>query len=85
MGQLKGRCSSNSAPKHLLADPALAARLLGLDEATLLRAETIDALGPQDGTLLGRLFEHLVALSLQTYAQATESNLYHFRSNSGDR
>ncbi|MCU1478227.1 MAG: hypothetical protein JWQ64_2920 [Subtercola sp.] len=51
----------------------------------MLRAETIDALGPQDGTLLGRLFEHLVAPSLQTYAQATESNLYHFRSNSGDR
>jgi predicted AAA+ superfamily ATPase len=74
-----------STPKHFLADPALAARLLGLDEARLLRAESVDMLGPQDGTSLGRLFEHLVALSLQTYAQAAEATLNHFRSQNGDR
>lgn len=74
-----------SAPKHFLADPALAARLLGLDEAKLLRAETANMLGPQEGTALGRLFEHLVALSLRTYSQAAEADVSHFRSNSGDR
>ncbi len=74
-----------SAPKHFLADPALATQLLGLDEAKLLRAETIDMLGHHEGTVLGRLFEHLVLLSLQTYAQAAEAKVSHFRSNSGDR
>lgn len=73
-----------SAPKHFLADPALAARLLGLDETKLLRAETVDVLGLREGTVLGRLFEHLVLLSLQTYAQAAEATVSHFRSNSGD-
>ena len=74
-----------SAPKHFLADPALAAQLLGLDEAKLLGAETVDMLGRHGGTVLGRLFEHLVVLSLQTYAQAAEARVSHFRSNSGDR
>lgn len=74
-----------SAPKHFLADPALAARLLGLDEKKLLRAETAAMIGPQDGTALGRLFEHLVALSLHTYAQASEATVSHFRSRSGER
>lgn len=74
-----------SAPKHFLADPALAAQLLGLDEAKLLRAETVDVLGRHEDTVLGRLFEHLVLLSLQTYAQAAEARVSHFRSNSGDR
>lgn len=74
-----------SAPKHFLADPALAAQLLGLDEEKLLRAETVDVIGNHEGTVLGRLFEHLVLLSLQTYAQAAEAKVHHFRSNSGDR
>jgi len=74
-----------STPKHFLADPALAARLLGLGEARLLRTESIEMLGPQDGTSLGRPFEHLVALSLQTYAQAAEPTLSHFRSQNDDR
>ena len=42
-------------------------------------------LGPQDGTMLGRLFESLVALSVQTYAQANEATVNHFRSQDGDR
>jgi predicted AAA+ superfamily ATPase len=44
--------------RHHLADPALAARLLGLDDAALLRAEH----SLSEGTILGALFEHLVAL-----------------------
>jgi predicted AAA+ superfamily ATPase len=74
-----------SAPKHFLADPALAARLLEVDETRLLSGATAGMLGPQDGTMLGRLFESLVALSLQSYAQANEATVTHFRSQDGDR
>jgi uncharacterized protein len=74
-----------SAPKHFLTDPALAARLLGADEQKLLSGAEANMLGPQDGTMLGRLFESLVALSLKTYAQANEATVNHFRSQNGDR
>ncbi len=69
-------------PKHFLADPALSARLLGLDEIRLLAGANM--LGPQDKTALGALFEALVALSLQTYAQAAEAAVYHIRTRNGD-
>ncbi|WP_454301535.1 ATP-binding protein [Salana multivorans] len=71
------------SPKHLLADPALAARLLGLDAPALLRSEQA---GTQlvEGTILGGLFEHLAALSLHTYAEAAESRLHHLRTRNGD-
>ncbi len=68
-------------PKHYLADPALAARLLGADEEALLSGAPVGAgiLGdiprhhtPRDGTLLGQLFESLVAQSLQVSAHAAE-------------
>jgi len=71
-------------PKHFLADPALAARLLDLDEERLIRAET-PMLGPKDRTALGSLFEALVGLSLQTYAQAAEATLHHLRTRDGGR
>lgn len=48
------------APKHHLADPALAARLLGATESSLL----------QDGALLGALFESLATLGVRVAAQA---------------
>ncbi len=73
-----------SAPKHYLADPALAAQLMSLDEQKLLNAEDVSMLGKQEGTTLGRLFEHLVALSLKTYAQAIEAEVTHFRTVRGD-
>lgn len=71
------------AEKHHLADPALAARLLGLDADTLLR---VDRGTPRltDGTFLGALFEHLVALSVQTYADAARSAVHHLRTRGGD-
>ena len=72
-----------TTPKHFLADPALAARLLGLDEQRLLNAEG-NEIGPRDKTRLGSLFEALVGLSLQTYAQATEASLSHLRTSKGD-
>ncbi len=71
------------APKHHLADPALAARLLGVDEGALLTGVTGGALGPRDGTLLGQLFESLVTLSIRAYAQAGESVVRHLRTKEG--
>lgn len=71
------------APKHHLADPALAARLLGATTDTLLTGKG-DRLGPQDGTLLGALFESLAALSLRVLAQAAEATVSHLRTRNGD-
>jgi predicted AAA+ superfamily ATPase len=74
------------AAKHQLADPALAARLLGLDAGALLDASA-DATAPslpRDGTLLGSLFESLVTLSVRTYAQATEAAVGYLRTSRGD-
>ena len=73
-----------SAPKHFLADPALAARLLGISEDNLLDSSHTRVTGPQKGTILGRLFEALVAQSLLTYAQASEATVSHFRTRNGD-
>jgi predicted AAA+ superfamily ATPase len=71
------------SPKHQLADPALAARLLGLDVPALLRAEQ-GRTRLFEGTILGALFEHLVALSVHTYAEAAEAHLGHLRTRNGD-
>lgn len=71
------------SPKHQLADPALAARLLGLDAAALLRAEQ-GSTQLTEGTILGALFEHLTTLSLHTYAEAAEARLHHLRTRNGD-
>lgn len=77
------------APRHHLADPALAARLLGVSEGALLRGEP-SALGnaftqaaPRDGTLLGQLFESLVTLSVRVYAQTAEARVHHLRTHDG--
>jgi predicted AAA+ superfamily ATPase len=48
------------APKHQLADPALAARLLGVGPDALLDGRSIGPSIPRDGTLLGALFDSLV-------------------------
>lgn len=71
------------ASKHHLADPALAARLLGADEGALLAGMASPFSAPRDGTLLGQLFESLVALSTRVYAQAAEARVLHFRSREG--
>jgi uncharacterized protein len=70
-----------SAPKHHLADPALAARLLGLDRDALLSA----AESGRHGSMIGPLFESLVTLSVRTYAQAAEARVSHLRTRNGDR
>ncbi len=57
------------APKHQLFDPAVAARLMNLDEGGLLKA----------GRDLGALFESLVTLDVRVYAQAAEARVFHLR------
>ncbi|WP_105565918.1 ATP-binding protein [Microbacterium halophytorum] len=73
-----------TAPKHHLADPALAVRLIGLNRSRVLRGEqgTVDI---ASGTLLGALFEDLVTLSLRTYAQAADARVAHLRTHDGGR
>ena len=75
----------SSPPKHHLADPALAARLLGVDADALLHARPAGPPMPRDGTLLGGLFESLVTLCVRVYAQASEAHIAHLRTWSGDR
>lgn len=73
-----------AAPKHHLADPALAAGLLGMSTQALLRGEGAQVL-PRDGTLLGALFESLATLTVRVLAQAAEARVLHYRAWSGER
>ncbi|MFT3874668.1 MAG: DUF4143 domain-containing protein [Nocardioides sp.] len=77
------------APKHQLADPALAARLLRASRDTLLHATTTADRAKayqriRKGPLLGALFESLVTLSVRVYAQPVGSAVSHLRTHSGD-
>jgi predicted AAA+ superfamily ATPase len=72
------------SPRHQLCDPALAARLLGVDAGALLDAATPGPVLPRDGTLLGALFESLVTLSVRVYAQANEAAVSHLRTRGGE-
>ena len=67
-------------PKHHLVDPALAARLVGVEADGLLRGEG-DRIRPRTdtGSWLGALFESLVAQSVRVYAAATEATIAHLR------
>lgn len=69
--------------KHQLADPALAASLMGLTEGALLDGSAESADPYRDGSLFGRLFEALVTLSLRVYAQSVEAQLRHLRTKDG--
>lgn len=74
----------SSPPKHQLADPALAARLLGLDAEALLSGGDVGPPIPRDGTLLGALFESLCTLSVRVSAQASEARVFHLRTSGGE-
>jgi predicted AAA+ superfamily ATPase len=82
-----GRLSRlGAAPKHHLADPALAAALLNVDADALLQgrgSSQAPAVG-RAGTLLGALFESLVTLSVRVYAHAASADTYHMRTQNGD-
>lgn len=70
------------SPKHHLVDPGLAARLLGASPESLL-GQTSGDLATTDGSMLGRLFESLVTLSVRVYAQAGEARVRHLRTHRG--
>lgn len=68
-------------PKHHLADPALAARLLGAQSDTLL--QPLDSDVAKGGPLVGALFESLVTLSVRVYAAHSEASVGHLRTQRG--
>jgi predicted AAA+ superfamily ATPase len=72
-----------SPPKHHLADPALAASLLGASVESLLDAQPLGPPIPRDGPLLGHLFESLVTLDVRVFAQAAEARTKHLRTRGG--
>lgn len=69
--------------KHHLADPALAAILLGVGADALLEGEAGAVEVPRNGTLLGFLFESLVTQSVRVYAQGVEATVMHLRTKGG--
>ncbi|MFC8730900.1 ATP-binding protein [Luteimicrobium sp. NPDC057192] len=71
------------APKHFLADPALAVRLLGLHRDDVRAGRDTGRLDPRSGSMLGPLFEHLVAQSVLAYAATTGSRVGHLRQQDG--
>jgi len=72
-------------PKHELADPALAAQLLGVQASTLLAGQSSGPAIARDGTLLGALFESLATLSVRVYAARSEARVKHLRTARGRR
>jgi uncharacterized protein len=73
-----------SPPKHHLADPAFAARLLDVNETALLAGKQGNPRLRREGTLLGALFESLVTQSVRVYAQGAEARVSHLRTHRGD-
>lgn len=71
------------APKHHLVDPALAARLVGIDAAGLLRGDGV-RVSATTGTWVGALFESLVTQSVRVYADAAEARIGHLRTKNTD-
>ena len=69
-----------SAPVHQMADPAIAARLLGATADGLIGGRSWGG----DGPLLGALFESLVALSVRVYAQSSGARVSHLRTHGGE-
>ncbi len=72
------------APKHHLADPALAARLVGMTAASLLTGAG-DVFTPKDGTYLGQLFESLATMTVRVFAGPVTASVSHLRLGSGRR
>jgi hypothetical protein len=74
-----------SGEKHHLADPALAASLLGVSADHLISGHEVGPAVPRDGSLLGALFESLVTLSVRVYAQRAGALVRHLRTHRGER
>ena len=75
----------SSPPKHQLADPGLAARLLGVDADALMGPLPGDLCVPKKNSLLGNLFEALVTLDVRVAAQMAECSVGHLRTAGGER
>ena len=74
-----------AAAKHHLADPALAAHLIGVDAETLLtQSQQPRSPTPRPGTLFGALFESLLTLSVRVYAEPLGARVAHLRTRNGD-
>ena len=69
-----------SAPVHQMADPAIAARLLGVTPDGLLGGRSG---WDGDRPLLGTMFESLVTLSVRVYAQAGGARVFNLRTHGG--
>lgn len=69
--------------KHHLVDPALAARMVGVEREGLLRGDGT-RVAAQTGTWLGALFESLVTQSVRVYAAAADAEVGHLRTKSTD-
>ncbi|OGO56701.1 MAG: AAA family ATPase [Chloroflexi bacterium RBG_16_72_14] len=74
-----------AAPKHQLADPAFAARLLGVGAGALVGADAQPPGVRHPDLLLGALFESLATLCVRVFAQAAEARVFHYRTHRGER
>jgi uncharacterized protein len=79
----EGATPEQTPAKHQLADPALAALLLGLDLDRLLGVGLVDTRYASIKMLLTALFESLVTLSLRVYAQAAGASVTHLHTVAG--
>jgi len=70
------------APKHHLVDPALAAALLGGSEQSLLD-DSLAHIVPRQGSMLGALFESLVALTVRAFSDVLNARVSHMRTSDG--
>lgn len=69
------------APKHHIADPGLAAALLGASPDSLLDGQGRTLAG---GSLLPALFESIAALTVRVAAQVHRARVMHCRTRNGD-
>lgn len=75
-----------AAPKHHLADPALAARAMGYSFDSILSFKNYQSLETnKTASTIGQLFESLVVLTIRTLAQQAEAKVFHLRDKGGHR
>ncbi|MCP2263424.1 ATP-binding protein [Promicromonospora thailandica] len=84
VGSRNRLASLTQTSKHFLADPALAARLLGVGSGALVDQPQPGKIVARDGTLLGALFEHLVTLSVRVHAEVERARVLHLRTKGGE-
>ncbi len=72
-----------TSPRHFLADPALSAHLLGLNQPAVLAGADQEGAPLNQGSMLGALFEALVVQSVRTYAVSTDAQAGHLRLRDG--